>query len=98
MSLDEERGRSIPLKLKPHECLIRLCLICGERMVPHYEYDTEYRWYHFKCNNCNTLVSLGEMINLDYREDESSEYKLEPLSKEEIEYFEEIEKKKSRSD
>ena len=98
MSIEDEQKRSIKMKLKPHECVIRFCTICGERMIPHFDYDTEYRWYIFQCKECKTEVSLGEMINLEYREDtKDDEYELEPLSEEEIEHMIEIEKKREEN-
>ena len=75
------------MKLNPDECVIRLCKSCGKQMhLSSYEWDIQYRWYHFHCNDCGFDVSLGENIMEDFRSMKQSDggY-LEPLTKEEME-------------
>ena len=70
-------------ELHPEDCLIRLCRFCKTPMLKtSYEWDSEYRWYTFYCENCNFHTTIGEPINDIFMEsDDGIEH--EPLTLEE---------------
>lgn len=70
-------------ELHPEDCLIRLCRFCKTPMLKtSYEWDSEYRWYGFYCENCNFHTTIGEPINDIFMEcDDGIEH--EPLTLEE---------------
>jgi len=50
-----------------------------------YEWDLDFRWYHFHCDDCEYDVSLSESITKGVREINQKESNfLEPLTKEEM--------------
>lgn len=73
-------------EISPENCLIRICRICHKTMeLSNYEFDSEYRWYTFFCDNCEITSVLGEMINEDYRDEYEEEdgIQLDPLTESE---------------
>ncbi|MGI0062005.1 MAG: hypothetical protein ACREBA_06095, partial [Nitrosotalea sp.] len=62
------------MKLNPGECVIRFCRACGKQMhLSMYDWDINYRWYHFHCNDCNYDVTLNEIIMEDFRNTKQSD-------------------------
>jgi len=49
-------------EIPPKVCVTRLCRFCHEYMNLDYEFDSDYRWYIFTCEDCGIISSLGEMI------------------------------------
>ena len=71
-------------EIPPKACVTRLCRFCQEYMNLDYEFDSDYRWYVFTCENCDIISSLGEMIvdgGINTKEDD---FDNDPLTKEEI--------------
>ena len=70
-------------ELSPEDCLIRLCRFCKTPMLKtSYEWDSEYRWYTFYCENCSFFTTIGEPIN-DIFMQSDDEIEHEPLTLEE---------------
>lgn len=70
-------------EISPSVCVTRLCRFCQEYMKLDYEFDTEYRWYTFTCEDCGITSSLGESISIsDVTEDD--DFYTDPLTEEEI--------------
>ena len=51
-------------ELSPEDCLIRLCRFCTTPMKKTYfEYDSDYRWYSFNCEDCVYYTDIREPID-----------------------------------
>ena len=76
-------------EIPPKFCVRRLCRFCHEYMNLDYEFDSDYRWYIFTCEDCGIKSSLGEMILDGGIISEDDCFNNDPLTKEEIEKQEE---------
>jgi len=76
-------------EIPPEACITRLCRFCHEYMNLDYEFDSDYRWYIFTCEDCRIRSSLGEMIVDGGITNDDDYFNNDPLTKEEIEKQEE---------
>ena len=77
-------------EIPPKVCVTRLCRFCHEDMNLDYEFDSEYRWYIFTCEDCGIISTLGEMIVAGGINNDDNYFNNDPLTKEEIEKQEEV--------
>ena len=69
------------ISIDPSKSLIRICRFCLNPMILiHYEFDTEFRWFSFYCEECDHGTTLGEPINGKYYPNYEDGTKHEPLT------------------
>ena len=76
-------------EIPPKVCVTRICRFCHKYMNLEYEFDSDYRWYIFTCEDCGIISSLGEMIVDGGINTQEDYFDNDPLTKEEIEKQEE---------
>ena len=77
------------ISIDPSKSLIRICRFCLNPMILiHYEFDTEFRWFSFYCEECDHGTTLGEPIGEDVCPNYEDGSKHEPLTYEELQHLE----------